>query len=88
MQDCFQFRASKLKTVFDKPEQVQWTATKMKRGLEQMTYEKIQRELNLVGLLKRRLRHDFAVFNYIMEDFKGERTRLFLEAHSERTRDT
>lgn len=58
---------------------------KMKRGLE---HEEMLRELNLFSLQKRRLRQDFiAVFDYVMGDFKGDRARLFLEAHSERTRD-
>lgn len=58
----------------------------MRRGVEQIIYEEMLRDLNLFSFQKRRLKQDFiAVFNYIMGDFKGDRARLFLEAHSERT---
>ena len=59
-------------------ERVQRGATKMVRGLEQLSYEERLRDLGLFRLEKRRLQGDLiAAFQYPRGAYKQERSQCF-----------
>ena len=68
-------------------ERVQRRATRMIRGLEQLSYEERLRELGLFCLEKRRLWEDLIVaFQYGKGAYKQVGERLFTRVDSDRTR--
>ncbi|KFQ68067.1 hypothetical protein N335_14098, partial [Phaethon lepturus] len=71
----------------DLVERVQRRATKMLRGMENLSYEDRLRELGLISLEKRRLRGDLiAAFQYLKWAYRKDGDRLFSRACCNRTR--
>lgn len=59
-------------------ERIQWRATKMVRGMENLIYKKKMKQLGWFSLEKRRLRrHLIRVLNYLKGNNKGDRDRQF-----------
>ncbi|CAM5140517.1 unnamed protein product [Natator depressus] len=84
---CVQFWSPMFKTDEFKLEQVQRRATRMIRGMENLSYERRLRELGLFSLTKRRLRGDMiALYKYIRGINIGEGEELFKLSTSVDTR--
>ncbi|KAK4818245.1 hypothetical protein QYF61_009420 [Mycteria americana] len=68
-------------------EEVQRRATKMIRGMEQLSYEEKLRTLGLFSLVKRRLQgHLIVAFQYLKGAYKKDGDRLFSRACCDRTK--
>jgi len=68
-------------------ERVQRRATKMIRGLKNLSYEDRLRELGLFSLQRRRLRGDLlAAFQYLKRAYRKDGEGLFTRVCSDRTR--
>ena len=61
-------------------------ATKVIRGLKQVSYEDRLKELGLFSLGKRRLQEDLVTFQYLKGDYEQERNQPFTQVDSDRTR--
>uniref|UniRef100_K7EX00 Reverse transcriptase domain-containing protein n=1 Tax=Pelodiscus sinensis TaxID=13735 RepID=K7EX00_PELSI len=86
---CVQFWAPHFKKDAEKLERVQRRATRMIKGLENMTHEGRLKELDLFSLEKRRLTGDMiAVFRYLKGCHKKMGENLFILASEDRTRST
>ncbi|GAB0193558.1 hypothetical protein GRJ2_001821100 [Grus japonensis] len=84
---CIQLWGPRYKKDMELLERVQRRATKMIRGLEQLSCEDRLRELRLFSLEKRRLWRDLiAAFQYLKEAYKKAGEGLFTRAWSDRTR--
>ncbi|KAK4816979.1 hypothetical protein QYF61_025899 [Mycteria americana] len=84
---CLQLWRSQYKKTMDPLQWAQRRATKMMRGLEDLSYEGRLRGLGLFSLEKRRLWGDLIVaFHYLKGAYKKDAERLFTRACRDRTR--
>ncbi|KFQ59513.1 hypothetical protein N334_10464, partial [Pelecanus crispus] len=84
---CVQLWGPQHKEDMDLLEWVQRRATKMIRGLENLSYEARLRQLVLFSLEKRRLRGDLiAAFQYLKGAYRKDGDNLFSKACCDRTR--
>ena len=66
---------------------VQQRTAKVVWGVEHVIYEDKLRELILLSLEKRRIWRDLvSVFNYLKVNYREDKTRLFSDWHSKKTR--
>jgi len=86
LESCIQLWSHQYRKDVDLLEQVQRRATKMIRGLEQLSYEEKMKGLGLFSLEKRRLQGDpIAAYQYLKGAYKKAGEGIFTRACSDRT---
>jgi len=87
LESCVQLWSLQHKKDMDLLEWVQWRATKIFRGLEDLCCEYRLRELGLFSLEKRRLQQDLLVsFQYLKGTYRKDGDNVFSKACCDRTR--
>ena len=87
LQYCIQLWSPQHKQDMDVLERIQRRATKMIRGLENLTYEDRLRQLGLFSLEQRRLQgHLRAAFQHLKGTYRKDGEGLFARVWSDRTR--